>query len=72
MGGEALGPVMVLCHSIGEYQAQECDGLVWGTGGRGGDREFSEWKLRKEIIFEMYIKKKLITIIKKPSVQFAI
>ena len=54
MGGEAVGPVKVLCHSIGECQGQEV-----GMGGlrsreRGiGDREFLEWKLGKGTSFEM-------------------
>jgi hypothetical protein len=33
VGGEALGPVKVLCPSIGEYQGQE-EG-VGGLGSRG-------------------------------------
>ena len=51
MGGEALGPVKVLCPSIGECQGQEAGvgGLVRG----GGDRGFSEGKLGKGIPFEM-------------------
>ena len=54
MGGEALGPVMVLCPSIGECLGQEAgvDGL--GSKGKGGeDRGFSEGKLGKGITFEM-------------------
>jgi hypothetical protein len=43
MGGEALGPVNVLCSSIGECQGQ--------------DSGFSEGKLGKGITFEMEIKK---------------
>jgi hypothetical protein len=37
MGGEALGPVKVLCPSIGECQGQEVGvgGLVSGEGIRG-------------------------------------
>jgi hypothetical protein len=56
MGGQALGPVKVLCPSIGECQGQEAGvgGLV--SRGRGaGDRGFSEWKLGKRITFEMKI-----------------
>jgi hypothetical protein len=42
MGGETLGPVKVLCPSIGE-----CQGLEVGVGGLGnreggGDKSFSE------------------------------
>ena len=33
MGGEALGPVKVLCLSIGECQGQEWECVVWGAGG---------------------------------------
>jgi hypothetical protein len=53
MGGEALGPVKVLCSSIGEFQGQELgeDGL--GNGGGGEDRGFWEGKLGKGITFEM-------------------
>ena len=37
MGGEALGPVKVLCPSIGEFQDQEAG--VDGLGGKGrGER----------------------------------
>jgi hypothetical protein len=53
MGGEALGPVKVLCPSIGECQGQEWE-WVGGEQGLGvGDREFSEGKLGKRITFEM-------------------
>jgi hypothetical protein len=45
MGGEALGPVKILCPRIGECQGQEAGG--------GGNRGFSEWKLGKGITFEM-------------------
>jgi hypothetical protein len=54
MGGEALGPVKVLCPSVGECQGQE-EG-VGGLGNRGrggGDRGFSEGKLGKGITFEL-------------------
>jgi hypothetical protein len=43
MGGEALGPVKVLCPSIGACQDKEWEWVDWGAG--GGDREFSEGKL---------------------------
>jgi hypothetical protein len=50
MGGEALGPVKVLCPSIGDCQGQEAG--VGGLGSRGGgDRGFSERKLGKGITF---------------------
>ena len=54
MGGEALGPVKVLCPSTGECQGQEAgvSGLV-SRGKGGGDRAFSEGKLGKGITFEM-------------------
>ena len=50
MGGEALGPVKVLCSSVGECQGQEA-----GVGGLGGkrDRGFLEGKPGKGITFEM-------------------
>jgi hypothetical protein len=35
MGGEALGPVKVLCPSIGESQDQEWEWVGWGAGGVG-------------------------------------
>ena len=35
MGGEALGPVMVLCPSIGEYLGQEARVCGLGSIGRG-------------------------------------
>jgi hypothetical protein len=51
MGGESLGPVKVLCPSIGECQGQEWGwvGLRAGVGGR----RFLEGKLAKGITFEM-------------------
>jgi hypothetical protein len=54
MGGEALGPVKVICPSIGECQHQKVGvgGLVSSGEGRG-DRGFSEEKLGKGITFEM-------------------
>ena len=36
MGGEALGPVMVLCPSIGECQGQEAGVGGLGSIGNGG------------------------------------
>ena len=53
MGGEALGPVKVLCPSIGECQGQEAG--VGGLVSRGSedDRGFLEGKLGKGITFEM-------------------
>jgi hypothetical protein len=58
MGGEALGPMKVLCPSIGKCQDQEVgvDGLR-STGRWGEDRRFSEGKLEKGIAFEMSIRK---------------
>jgi hypothetical protein len=54
MGGEALGPVKVLCPSIGECQGQEAVmGRLGSGGGEGGDREFFEGELGKGITFEM-------------------
>jgi hypothetical protein len=53
MGGEALGPVKVLCPSIGECQGQE-EGMG-GLGSRGRGRrigDFSEGKLKKGITFD--------------------
>jgi hypothetical protein len=50
MGGEALGPVKVLCPNIGECLDQEA-----GVGGLESmvGRGFSEGKLGKGITFEM-------------------
>ena len=54
MEGEALGPVKVLCLSIGEWQGQEV-----GVGGLGSKRSgegiwgFSEGKLGNGLTFEM-------------------
>ena len=54
MGGEALGPVKVLCPSVGECQGQELGvGGLGNRGRRGGDRGFLEGKLGKGITFEM-------------------
>jgi hypothetical protein len=51
MGREALGPVKVLCPSIGECQDQEeGEDRLWS---RGRDRGFSKRKLGKRITFEM-------------------
>jgi hypothetical protein len=52
MGGEALGPVKVLCTSIGEGQDQEWE-WVGEQGEVGGDRGFLEGKLGRGITFEM-------------------
>jgi hypothetical protein len=53
MEGEALGPVKVLCPSIGEFQDWEWEWVVWG--GRAGERGwgFSEEKLGKGIAFKI-------------------
>jgi hypothetical protein len=49
MGGEAFGPVKLICPSIGECQGQEA-----GMGGLvSRNRGFSEGKLGKGITFEM-------------------
>jgi hypothetical protein len=53
MGGEALGPVKVLCPSIGKCQDQEWEWVGWGVWGGGGDRGISEGKLGKGITFQM-------------------
>jgi hypothetical protein len=60
MGGGVLGPVKVLCPSIGDCQGQEegVGGLV--SRGRGEGEGSSEGKLGKEIAFEMYVKKENI------------
>jgi hypothetical protein len=54
MGGEALGPVKVLCPCIGECQGQEkgVGGLMsWRRGGGGGGS--GPGKKGKGITFEM-------------------
>jgi hypothetical protein len=53
MGGEALGPVKVLCPRIGDCQGQETG--VGGLVSRGGrkDRRLLEVKLGKGITFEI-------------------
>jgi hypothetical protein len=53
MGGEALGPVKVLCPSIGECQGQEVGVGELESGGVGVARGFSEGKIGKGIIFGM-------------------
>jgi hypothetical protein len=50
MGGETLGPVKVLCPSVGEFEGQEV-GVGGLVGGR--NRGFSEGKIGKGIPFEM-------------------
>jgi hypothetical protein len=57
MGGEAIGPLKVLCPIIGECQGQEVG--VGGLVSREREeriRDFSEEKLGKGITFEMKIK----------------
>ena len=51
MGGEDLGPVKVLCPSIGECQGQEVR-VDW-LEERGGYRQFSEGKPGKGITLEI-------------------
>ena len=52
MGGETLGPVKILCPSIGECHGQEAG--VGGLGNKGvGWGDFSEGKVGKGITFEM-------------------
>jgi hypothetical protein len=53
VGGEALGPVNVLCTSIGECQNQEWEWVGWLGRRRGRVRGFSEGKLEKGITFKM-------------------
>jgi hypothetical protein len=54
MGGEALGPVKVLCPSIAECLDQEAEvGWVGEQGEEGVDRGFLEGKVGKGITFEM-------------------
>jgi hypothetical protein len=54
MGGEALGPVKVLCLSVGECHGQE-GGSEWvgEQEEEGGDRGVLEGKLGKGITFKM-------------------
>ena len=48
MGGEALGPVKVLCTSVGKCLGQGSGNLWVGEKGDGGeDRGFMEGKTRK-------------------------
>jgi hypothetical protein len=51
MGGEALGPVKLLCLSTGECQDQEAG--VGGLGEGRGARGFLEGKPEKGMTFEM-------------------
>ena len=53
MGGEALGPVKVLCPSLGKFQGQEAGVGELGSRAGGGYRGLSERKLGKGIAFEM-------------------
>jgi hypothetical protein len=53
MGGEDLGPVKVLCLSIGKCQGQEAREVGLGSRGREGNRRFSKGKLGKGITFKM-------------------
>jgi hypothetical protein len=53
MGGEALGPLKVLCPSIGECQDQEWEWVGWGLGVGGGDGGLLEGKVGKGNTFEM-------------------
>jgi hypothetical protein len=41
MGGEGLGPVKVLCPSIGECQCQEAE--VGGLGSRGKEKRIGDF-----------------------------
>jgi hypothetical protein len=40
MGGEAFGPVKVLCPRIGECQDQEWEWVGWGAGVEEGIGDF--------------------------------
>jgi hypothetical protein len=55
MKGEALGPVKVLCPSIGNARARKREWVSWGVG--EGNRGFLEGNLGKGITFEIYRKK---------------
>jgi hypothetical protein len=47
MGGEALGPVKVLCPSIGECLGQEAG--VGGSGSRGREKRIGDfWRRNSE------------------------
>jgi hypothetical protein len=53
MGGEALGPMKVLCTSIGECQGWEAGvGRLMNRGRREEMGEFSEGEPGKEIAFK--------------------
>jgi hypothetical protein len=52
MGGEALGPVKVLCPIVGECQVQEA-GVSGLVNRGGGNRGFLEGKAGKGTTFEM-------------------
>jgi hypothetical protein len=53
MGGEAFGPVKVLCPSIRACQDQKAGVGGLEQGEVGGDRRFLEGKSGKVITFEM-------------------
>jgi hypothetical protein len=53
MGREGLGPVKVLCCSVGECQDQKVGVDLLVNRGRGGDRELLEGKKEKGIILEL-------------------
>jgi hypothetical protein len=53
MGGEALGPVKVLCPSKGECQGQKWEWVGYGAEEGEGGSGFWEGKLGKGITFEM-------------------
>jgi hypothetical protein len=54
MGGEALGPVKILCPSMGNARTGNGSGWVGDKGERRRDRGFFlEGKLGKRITFEM-------------------
>ena len=53
MEEEALGPVKVLCHSVGGCQGQEAGKGGLGSRAGGGYRRLLERKLGKGITFEM-------------------
>jgi hypothetical protein len=47
MGGEALGPVKVLCLSIRECQDQEWEWVGWGAEGEGRGQGIFREETRK-------------------------
>jgi hypothetical protein len=49
MGGEALGPVKVLCLSIGGCQDWEWVWVSWGAGEGGGYMGFFRGETRKGV-----------------------